>query len=254
MNIVWCVRILPVPGMTSHVTVTLTSSIHFSGTRRKKEEKTPPNTIIFPGQYTNWVIATDYGSTQASCANNMMYFMMFICDVIKQNESELKNIESLVLHFTVCSNLRAIFCWNPNQNWMYAVRSHRYSRFSAAQNNKIQRKLNTIICLKSILASSDSFCLITSHIILPRNNVAAWRKKTKREKSWNKSLCNEMRIVDHKGLLLSFPLSLCRSEIWTIPKIPCFLLIHIGVGCFRIRSQDLQDDGSGTCTAGFRGS
>ena len=48
------------------------------------------------------------------------------------------------------------------------VRSQRYSCFSVTQNNKIQRKLNTIICyiyiLKSILASSDSFCLITSHL------------------------------------------------------------------------------------------
>ena len=36
-----------------------------------------------------------------------------------------------------------------------------------AQNNKIQRKFNAIICciLKSILASSDSFRLITSHIL-----------------------------------------------------------------------------------------
>ena len=38
----------------------------------------------------------------------------------------------------------------------------------AAQNNKIQRKFNTIICyiLKSRLANSDSFCLITSHLFI----------------------------------------------------------------------------------------
>ena len=36
-----------------------------------------------------------------------------ICDVIKQNESELKNNESLVFNFTVCSNLRANFGETP---------------------------------------------------------------------------------------------------------------------------------------------
>ena len=41
-----------------------------------------------------------------------------------------------------------------------------YSHFSAAQNSEIQRKLNTNICsiYKSILVSSDSFCLITSQM------------------------------------------------------------------------------------------
>ena len=44
----------------------------------------------------------------------------------------------------------------------------RYSYFSDAQNIKIQRKLNAIIgsIYKTIIASSDSFCLITSHIFL----------------------------------------------------------------------------------------
>ena len=46
----------------------------------------------------------------------------------------------------------------------------RYSHFSDAQNNKIQRELNTITIsiigyiFKSITASSNSFCLITSQI------------------------------------------------------------------------------------------
>ena len=42
-----------------------------------------------------------------------------------------------------------------------------HSHFSAAQNNKIQRNNTNICCIyKSILASSDSFCLITSHIMV----------------------------------------------------------------------------------------
>ena len=49
------------------------------------------------------------------------------------------------------------------------IRFQRYSYFSDAQNKKIQRKLSTIIgsILKSVLASSDSFCLITSHLFRP---------------------------------------------------------------------------------------
>ena len=46
-------------------------------------------------------------------------------------------------------------------------RFKRNHKFGDAQNNKIQRKFNDIISciLKAILASSDSFCLITSHIL-----------------------------------------------------------------------------------------
>ena len=44
-----------------------------------------------------------------------------------------------------------------------SIRFQRCSHFIDAQINRIQRKLNTIIS-KSILASLDSFCLITSHI------------------------------------------------------------------------------------------
>ena len=49
-----------------------------------------------------------------------------------------------------------------------SIRFQRYTYFSDAQNNKIHRKFNAIIaCIsKSILASSDSFCLITSHYFL----------------------------------------------------------------------------------------
>ena len=52
------------------------------------------------------------------------------------------------------------------------LRFQRYSHFSAAQNNEIQRKWSTNICCiyKSILVSSDSFCLIT--MITSHNAIA----------------------------------------------------------------------------------
>ena len=48
-----------------------------------------------------------------------------------------------------------------------SIRSQRCSHFSDVQNSKIQRKLNTIIgsISKSILASSDLFCLIISQLL-----------------------------------------------------------------------------------------
>ena len=61
-----------------------------------------------------------------------------------------------------------------NQNFRYKIsifkiylRFSRYRHFSVAQNNKIQRKLNTIIdyTSKSIFPTSDSFCLIASQIV-----------------------------------------------------------------------------------------
>ena len=42
--------------------------------------------------------------------------LLWLFDVIKQNESELENNESQVF------NLTAIFCWNHHQNWMYGPR------------------------------------------------------------------------------------------------------------------------------------
>ena len=58
-----------------------------------------------------------------------------------------------------------------------SIRFQRYRHFSDAQNIKIQRQLNAIIgCIsKLILASSGSFCLITSHMYFHfhviRNNL-----------------------------------------------------------------------------------
>ena len=59
------------------------------------------------------------------------------------------------------------------------LQSHIYSHLTAAQNNEIQRKLNTNICCiyKSILVSSDSFCLITSHVVLKQSGTGSVHQK-----------------------------------------------------------------------------
>ena len=83
------------------------------------------------------------------------------CDAIKQNESELKQNENWLLHASM-SELSYAETPSKLNIWF-----QRYRHYSAPQNSKIQRKLNTIIgsIWKSILASSDSFCLITSHMM-----------------------------------------------------------------------------------------
>ena len=64
--------------------------------------------------------------------------LLCICDAIKQNESELEYNENPVFNCIICPIVRAIFWWNPHQNWIKK-------------------------------ASSDSFCLITSHILILQN-------------------------------------------------------------------------------------
>ena len=62
----------------------------------------------------------------------------------------------------------AIFDWKPHQNWTFGSR---YITILVLLKTIRQRKWNVIIycILKSILASSNSFCLITSHIALPHS-------------------------------------------------------------------------------------
>ena len=50
----------------------------------------------------------------------MMKNMMYVCDAIKQNESELE--KKLNLFFIVCHHLGAISCWKPHQNWTFGAR------------------------------------------------------------------------------------------------------------------------------------
>ena len=69
------------------------------------------------------------------------YGMVVICDAIKQNESELKKNKNSVFISIVSCNIRAMLKTTTRLN----IQFQRYSHFSDAQNNKIQRKLNTII-------------------------------------------------------------------------------------------------------------
>ena len=87
-----------------------------------------------------------------------------ICDAIKQNESKSRKNETCCFQCSCMGHIQG-YTWlkTPSKLTLWF---QRYSRFSGAQNNKIQKKINTIIgcILKSILASYNSFCLITSHI------------------------------------------------------------------------------------------
>ena len=89
-----------------------------------------------------------------------------IYDAIKQNESELEENKSRLSSHVHCMPQFQSFIMLKTPSKL-SIRFQKYSHFSDAQNNKIQRKLNAIIsCIsKLILASSDSFFLITSHII-----------------------------------------------------------------------------------------
>ena len=72
-----------------------------------------------------------------------------ICDAIKQNESELEQNKKNQFSFSLYPQ----FVELKIKDTVFQI----YSYFSAAQNTKIQRKLNAISgCLsKSISASSD---------------------------------------------------------------------------------------------------
>ena len=72
-----------------------------------------------------------------------------------------RKYESLVFHLTdVCSNLRAIFCWNPHQTWMYGpVGPRDIAVLGHAQNNKIY-KGNLILLLLYLKINISEFRLI----------------------------------------------------------------------------------------------
>ena len=87
-----------------------------------------------------------------------------ICDAIKQSESELEFLKKkssfqmqYMPHFQ-----RYSLVITPSR---LDLRFQKYHHFISTQNSQIQRKLNAIIyCILKSIASSDSFCLITSHM------------------------------------------------------------------------------------------
>ena len=95
---------------------------------------------------------------QHICLGKMYYFVIWLSKIILNLRKKWKwflHANTLELsHWKTPSNLRIQF--------------QRYSHFSDAPYDKIQRKLNAFIgsIHKSILPSSDSFCFITSQMYL----------------------------------------------------------------------------------------
>ena len=93
--------------------------------------------------------------TYSICSN----YCQNICDVIKQNETKLKKSINQFLK-----------CWKPQQDWMYGS-MQRYRHFLCCFKQYNTKEIESYYWLggciyKSIPASSDSFCLIKSHICL----------------------------------------------------------------------------------------
>ena len=88
-----------------------------------------------------------------------------ICDAIKQNESEVEKYDfwhfllGYYLGFNLVKPLQRLV------NWF-----QRYKQLKDSTNNKKQKKLSSLFgcILKTLFASSDLFCLITSHIRLKK--------------------------------------------------------------------------------------
>ena len=97
-----------------------------------------------------WDVGVCVDDIRFSLLLKIIQCRFIICDAIKQNESDLGKNENLVLNCIICPILFRAMLWGKSHtNW-----------------GKIQSKLKLIIycILKSILASFDSFCLITSYI------------------------------------------------------------------------------------------
>ncbi len=88
-----------------------------------------------------------------------------ICETIKQHESELENIIYLVFYLMLFSFQRATFCKKNPLKLDMSFQS--YDLLKGHQNNRKQKDLFPLFgsISKLIFASSDSFCLLTPHIL-----------------------------------------------------------------------------------------
>ena len=93
------------------------------------------------------------------------------CEAIKHNESELEHIIFLVFYLILFSIQRFLFCWKPIKIGHVITKLWPVERLS---NN--WKKRTYFLCLalstNSIFASSDSFCLIISHLFSSRYTIA----------------------------------------------------------------------------------
>ncbi len=49
-----------------------------------------------------------------------MIFHVCICDIIKQNQSQVGDIQFWVFYMILNNNTEATFCWKPHQNWTFS--------------------------------------------------------------------------------------------------------------------------------------
>ena len=89
-----------------------------------------------------------------------------ICGVIKQNQSEVGQIQFSFFQLTEWTILKATFCRKPHWNWSIGSKDMNIWRMS--KNNRKQKEFSALFgsILKSIFPTSDWFCLITSHMLL----------------------------------------------------------------------------------------
>ena len=94
----------------------------------------------------------------------LLVVMVHICDAIKQNESEVENFSFLEFWHFLLGYYLSLNVVKPHRDW--AIGSWEIAFWVIAKNNKKQKKLSALFSyiLKLILASSDSFCLIASHV------------------------------------------------------------------------------------------
>ena len=90
--------------------------------------------------------------------------LLHICDVIKQNESEVENMILCfvgILLLGYCLGLNLMKTSQRLGNWLW-----KYKQLKDWTNNNKQKKLSALFdcILKTVSASSDSFCLIKSHM------------------------------------------------------------------------------------------
>ena len=107
-------------------------------------------------------------SDKSKMSQNLQKLLNFIdgkctCDMIKGNESLVKNSISIFLHHCLTTSICFILMQTPLQLdiWLQS-----YTRFDNAKNNIKQRNLNPVFAniSKTTSPTSDSFLLIMSHL------------------------------------------------------------------------------------------
>ena len=99
-------------------------------------------------------------------------FKIYVCDAIKQNESEVGQIQFLFFWFNVYIICKAPFYNRPHWNWSITSKDTGSWRVANIIGTKKLSALFSYIS-KSVFVSSDSFCLSTSRAHIENG----WYKK-----------------------------------------------------------------------------